>query len=131
MEESIFSFEKLHAWQDSFCLVKRVYALLEKFPQHEQFALASQIRRAVVSVPSNIAEGNGRFSAKDQIRFFEIAYGSLMEVFCQLKIAKELAYISAEEFAEMKSLILGIAKSLSGLRRSRSRREQIENSKIL
>lgn len=129
MEEVVFSFEKLYAWQDSMRLVKLVYALLEKFPQREQFALSSQLRRAVVSVPSNIAEGNGRFSAKDQLRFFEIAYGSLMEVFCQIKIARELDYISETEQAEAKALILSIAKSLSGLSRHRRQAEQTENSK--
>lgn len=110
-------------------LLKLVYALLEKFPQREQFALSSQLRRAVVSVPSNIAEGNGRFSAKDRLRFFEIAYGSLMEVFCQIKIARELDYISETEQAEAKALILSIAKSLSGLSRHRRQAEQTENSK--
>lgn len=129
MEEVVFSFEKLYAWQDSMRLLKLVYALLEKFPQREQFALSSQLRRAVVSVPSNIAEGNGRFSAKDQLRFFEIAYGSLMEVFCQIKIARELDYISETEQTEAKALILSIAKSLSGLSRHRRQAEQTENSK--
>ncbi|MBQ6704946.1 MAG: four helix bundle protein [Opitutales bacterium] len=129
MEEVVFSFEKLYAWQDSMRLLKLVYALLEKFPQREQFALSSQLRRAVVSVPSNIAEGNGRFSAKDQLRFFEIAYGSLMEVFCQIKIARELDYISETEQVEAKALILSIAKSLSGLSRHRRQAEQTENSK--
>lgn len=129
MEEVVFSFEKLYAWQDSMRLVKLVYGLLTKFPEHEQFALSAQLRRAVVSVPSNIAEGNGRFSAKDQLRFFEIAYGSLMEVFCQIKIARELDYISEMELSEAKNLILSIAKSLSGLSRHRRRTEQNENSK--
>ncbi|MGN0884193.1 MAG: four helix bundle protein [Candidatus Spyradosoma sp.] len=130
MEKTTFSFEKLYAWQDSMRLVKLVYALLEKFPAHEQFALSSQLRRAVVSVPSNIAEGNGRFSAKDQLRFFEIAYGSLMEVFCQLKIARELGYVSEEELSEPKALIVGIAKSLSGLSRRRRENEKTEKSQI-
>lgn len=112
-------------------LVKLVYTLLKKFPAHEQFALSSQLRRAVVSIPSNIAEGNGRFSAKDQLRFFEIAYGSLMEVFCQVKIARELDYISEEEFREARTLILEIAKSLRGLARHRREKERTENSKIL
>lgn len=131
MEESVFPFEKLRVWQDSFRLVKRVYALLEKFPKHEQFALAAQLRRSVVSVPSNIAEGNGRFSGNEQVRFYEIAYGSLMEVFCQLKIARELDYVSEEEFAEAKALSVSVAMSLSGLRRSRVQRERSEKSKIL
>ena len=131
MEEVVFSFEKLYAWQDSIRLVKLVYALSEKFPSREQFAFSSQLRRAVVSVPSNIAEGNGRFSAKDQLRFFEIAYGSLMEVFCQIKIARELDYISETEQSEIKTLILSIAKSLSGLSRHRRQSEQTENSKTI
>ncbi len=131
MEEVVFSFEKLYARQDSMRLVKLVRALSEKFPSREQFALSSQLRRAVVSVPSNIAEGNRRFSAKDQLRFFEIAYGSLMEVFCQIKIARELDYISKTEQSEIKTLIHSIAKSLSGHSNHRYLSEQTENSKTV
>ena len=68
-------------------LVIQVYKLLEQFPDAERFALCNQLRRAVVSIPSNIAEGMGRVSNKDQAHFLNIAYGSLMEVYAQLDIA--------------------------------------------
>ena len=76
----LYSFEKLMAWQESRSLVKSIYVLLNKYPKYEQFALCDQIRRASISVPSNIAEGNTKNSSKERIHFIEIAYGSLMEV---------------------------------------------------
>ena len=96
-------------------LVKQIYELLKKFPREEQFALSDQLRRAVISIPSNIAEGSGRNSQKDQAHFYNIAYGSLMEVFSQLDIACDLGYISQEEFNQLELLINEEAKMLSGL----------------
>ena len=116
---TFFSFQKLLVWQKSRELVKRVYAVLELFPQAERFSLADQLRRAVISVPSNIAEGSTKESPKDQIRFIEIAYGSLMEVFCQLQLAEDLEYISREHFEDLGGLIQEIARMLSGLRRNK------------
>jgi four helix bundle protein len=81
--------------------VKQVYALLKKFPKEEQYALCDQLRRAVISVPSNMAEGGGRTSAKDQAHFLEMAFGSLMEVDCQMDIAHDLGYVSSKELEEM------------------------------
>ena len=86
MEEFKYPFENLNAWQESRKYVVEVYRLLEQFPQSERFALIDQIRRAVISVPSNIAEGSGRMSYKEKIHFLEIAYGSLMEVYCQFRL---------------------------------------------
>ena len=77
--------------------------------------LCDQLRRAVISVPSNIAEGSGRNSQKDQAHFYNIAYGSLLEVFSQLDIACDLGYISQEEFNQLELLINEEAKMLSGL----------------
>lgn len=93
MEGIVYSFEKLKAWQEAKKLVVEVYHLLDGFPQFEKYALCDQIRRAIVSVPSNIAEGTGRMSIKEQIHFLEVAYGSLMETYNQLLIAIELTYI--------------------------------------
>ena len=81
-------------------LVREVYTLLEKFPKYETYALGDQLRRAVVSVPSNIAEGSGRFSNKEKAHFMEIAYSSLTETLCQLDIAHDLGYISDNEFED-------------------------------
>lgn len=116
---TFFSFQKLLVWQKSRELVKRVYSVLESFPQAERFSLADQLRRAVISVPSNIAEGSAKESPKDQIRFIEIAYGSLMEVFCQLQLAEDLGYISRERFEDLGARIQEIARMLSGLRRNK------------
>ena len=94
-----------------------IYELLRQFPKEEQFALCDQLRRAVISIPSNLAEGCGRISFKEQAHFIEIAYGSLLEVECQIDIARELAYVSKEEKEQIDSQINKIAAMLSGLRK--------------
>ena len=109
------TFRNLNVYTRSKELVKQIYELLKKFPKEEQFALCDQLRRAVISIPSNIAEGSGRQSEKDQAHFYNIAYGSLMEVFSQLDIACDLGYISEEEFNQLELLIKEEAKMLSGL----------------
>ena len=109
------TFRNLNVYIKSKELVKQIYELLKKFPKEEQFALSDQLRRAVISIPSNIAEGSGRNSQKDQAHFYNISYGSLMEVFSQLDIACDLGYISQEEFEQMELLINEEAKMLSGL----------------
>ena len=113
-----FTFFDLRVYKESKELVKSVYRLLEKFPKYETYALGDQLRRAVVSVPSNIAEGSGSFSIKEKIHFIEIAYGSLTESLCQLDIAHDLEYITEEEFNNEKERINIIGKQLSGLRSS-------------
>lgn len=116
MDGIVYSFEKLKAWQEAKRLVVDVYSILDKFPKFEKYALCDQIRRAVVSVPSNIAEGSGRFSVKEQIRFLEIAYGSLMETYNQLLIAIDLSYINKESVSTIKPNIDAVAKMINGLR---------------
>ena len=118
MEQLEFSFEKLDVWQESRALVKSIYTILRNFPAEEKFALCDQLRRAVVSVPSNIAEGSGRMSVKEKIHFLEVAFGSLMETFCQMQIARDLEYISDEQLLDVKAKILQISKMLTGLRNS-------------
>jgi four helix bundle protein len=114
-----YQFEKLNAWQESRKLVVATYQLLKKFPKEEQFALCDQLRRAVISVPSNIAEGNGRMAIKEQIHFLEIAFGSAMEVYCQLQLALDLGYISDDDFNQIKPIIYNTSKLISGLRSSK------------
>lgn len=97
-----------------------VYKLLEHFPDVERFALCGQIRRAALSVPSNIAEGMGRVSSKDQAHFLNIAYGSLMEVYAQLDIANDLGYINNEMFNQVESDIEEISKMISVMASKRS-----------
>ena len=111
-----FNYRKLIVYSKSKDLVKSTYSLLKKFPKEEQYALCDQIRRAVISVPSNIVEGNARASEKEKARFFDIAYGSLMESLCQLEIAKELHYINDEELINIELQAQEIAKLLSALR---------------
>ena len=110
-----YSFEKLNVWQEAEKLVVDVYQLLDDFPKFEKYALCDQIRRAVVSVPSNIAEGSGRKSLKEQIRFFEFSYGSLMETYNQLLIAVDLSYITIESVEAIKPRIDAVAKMINGL----------------
>ena len=116
-----YSFQKLNAWQEAKKLVVEVYHLLDCFPKFEKYALCDQIRRAIVSVPSNIAEGSGRMSLKEKIHFLEIAYGSLMESYNQLLIAIDLAYITEESVQSIKPLIDNVAKMINGLRVSYSK----------
>ena len=111
----IFGYRKLIAYQKAKEVVKRTYKLLKKFPGEEKFAMCDQLRRASVSITSNIAEGVNRFSVKDKARFIEIAYGSLMEVSSQFEIAEELGYITAADRLSIDQLIEEDARLLSGL----------------
>ena len=114
-----FQLHKLDCWNESRKLVVAVYQLLNKFPIEERFALSNQLRRSVISVPSNIAEGNGRIAIKEQSHFLEIAYGSIMEVYCQLQIAVDLGYITNEDFEQVKPIINKTSRLISGLRASK------------
>ena len=116
-----YGFEELHVWQRAMDLVDQVYVLTETWPKAEQFGLTNQVRRAAVSVPSNIAEGQGRKSERDFGRFLVIAYGSLMEVRTQLLIGERRMYSSSEKIAavlatldETGRLLIGLKRSLSG-----------------
>lgn len=122
MKESNFSFENLKVWQESRKLVCETYTLVRKFPKEEKYALGDQIRRAVTSIPSNIAEGSGRGSLKEQIHFIEIACGSLMEAYCQLQVACDLNFIQEADLANIKPKISSIANMLTGLRASLRKR---------
>ncbi|HCS52110.1 four helix bundle protein [Rubinisphaera sp.] len=111
-----FRFEKLDVWQKAIDLAESVYRISANFPQREIYGLTSQIRRAIVSVSSNIAEGNGRSTNKEYVRFIEIAYASLMEVVSQLTIAQKLNFITHDQLDELKNQANDIARMLSGLR---------------
>lgn len=113
-----FSFEGLRVYQATRQLVKDVYVLVNKFPAVENFALSSQVRRAVVSVSANIAEGSGRNHAKDKAHFIDIAYGSLLETYSELLTAADLKYITEQEVLGIKSQFVDVGKMLSGLRTS-------------
>ena len=110
----------LIVYKKSKQLVIDVYKLLELFPDTERFALCNQVRRAVMSVPSNIAEGMGRVSNKDQAHFLNIAYGSLMEVYAQLDIAHDLGYINDSMFNQIEVAVEEICKMISVMASLRS-----------
>ena len=111
----VFGYRKLIAYQKGKEVVKHTYRLLKKFPSEERYAMCDQLRRASVSVTSNIAEGVNRFSVKDKAHFIEMAYGSLMEVSSQFEIAEELGYFTSEDRLSMDLLIEEDARLLSGL----------------
>lgn len=116
--DNIFAFEQLDVYQVARRYVKNVYLLSEKFPQKEDFALTSQIRRAAVSITSNIAEGTSRFSVKDESHSIEIAYGSLMETYSQLEVALDLGYITKSDIEQQHPLVVELRNRLSALRKS-------------
>lgn len=111
-----FYYRKLLVYQQSMLLLSDVYRLTRNFPQSEAYGLTNQLQRAAVSIPSNIAEGMGRFSIKERMHFLEISNGSLMEVMCQLEIAQLLGYITTEELQEQEKKIAALAKMMIGLR---------------
>ena len=113
-----FYYRKLLVYQHAMMLLEDVYHLTKQFPSSELHGLTNQIQRAAVSRPSNIAEGVGRFSIKDRIRFIDISNGSLMEVMCQLEIAQRLGYISEDDFKKQEINIATIAKMILGLRKN-------------
>lgn len=129
--EYLYAFERLDVWQVSRTFVKDIYVLLRTFPDFEAYNITSQIRRAAVSVSLNIAEGSTRNSLKEQSRFTEIAYGSLLEVYCSLLLAKDLNYIREDDFRNVSDKIKEISNKLNALKNSQARRsktQQINNS---
>ena len=114
----VFGYRKLIAYQKAKEVVKHTYKLLKKFPAEERYAMSDQLRRASVSITSNIAEGINRYSVKDKSHFIEMSYGSLMEVSSQFEIAEEQGYITAEERLSMDQLIEEVARLLSGLQKT-------------
>lgn len=118
-----YSFEKLNVWQHSINFVEKIYKITEKFPKSELYCLTSQIRRAVISIPSNIAEGSTRKSLKDQARFSEIAFGSLLEILNQILIAHKLNYINNEDLIVIRLEIENISRQLNGLKSSQIKRQ--------
>ncbi|MCF0193564.1 MAG: four helix bundle protein [Bacteroidaceae bacterium] len=113
-----FSFRKLICYQKGRLLVKEIYKIVRTLPSEEKYALGDQLRRAVVSVTSNIAEGTGRQSFKDQAHYIELSYGSLMEVMSQLDVALDMGFIDNAKHNELEAQISEEARILSGYRAS-------------
>ncbi len=112
----MFRFEKLEVWQKAVDFADRIYSVTRQFPSDERFGLTSQMRRASVSISSNIAEGSGRGSDKEFARFVGIAYGSLMEIVSQTRIAELQSIMTKENANRIHTRAEELARMLSGLR---------------
>jgi four helix bundle protein len=121
---TVRAFRDLIAWQKAMDLVEIVYEVTARFPSREVFGLTNQLRRAAVSVPSNIAEGQGRESTRDFLHFLGISRGSLQEVQTQLEIASRLRFIDDGDYSRCLSQTDEVARLLHGL--SRSLRRSLE-----
>lgn len=117
-KDKISSFTDLNAWKEGNKLVIQIYKITKDFPKEEIFVLVSQIRRAVISVTSNIAEGFSRKSVKEKTQFYYLSLGSLTEVQNQLYISRELGYIKDDEFKEIASQTVIVSKLINGLVKS-------------
>lgn len=116
-----YAFENLEVWKKSRDLTKRVYQVTKGFPAEEKYGLTSQLRRAAVSVSSNIAEGSTRWSKKDQARFYEIAFGSLIEILNQLILADDLGFLKDNDLENTRSKIDDMGRMLNALHKSAKR----------
>jgi len=117
MNDQLKTHKDLDAWRKSIELVERIYSITKQFPQEELYGLTSQLRRAAVSVPSNIAEGAARSSTKEFIQFLHVALGSVSEVETQVIIAQRLDYVDdvnsiEEQIEAVRRLILGLIRYL-------------------
>lgn len=115
---TIKSFTDLKAWKEGHILVLMVYSTTKNFPKEEQYGLTNQIRRAGISVTSNIAEGFSRQSNKEKIQFYYMALGSLTEIQNQLLISRDVNYILDKDFTELSEQTIVISKILNGLIKS-------------
>lgn len=112
------SFRELIVWQKSMNLVTNIYLVTSSFPKSEQFGLTSQIKRSAISIPSNIAEGFGRNSKNEFVRFLQISMGSLFELQTQLEISSNLGYLAKNKFNELHDNSIEIEKMLKALIKS-------------
>lgn len=111
-------YRDLKVWRESMQLAKKIYTLTSRFPAEEKYGLVSQMRRAVVSIPSNIAEGHGRGSSNEMARFCSIAKGSLYELQTQVLLSEQLGFLESTEAQNALSTAEELAKMLAGLIRS-------------
>jgi four helix bundle protein len=116
----VYSFEKLNVWQNSRELTKDIYKVTKQYPSEEKFGLVSQMRRSMISVSSNIAEGSSRKTDKDQSHFYTIAYSSLIELLNQTILSSDLKFINEEEYVSLREKIELITNQLNALKKSLS-----------
>jgi len=108
-------YKNLKIYQEAKVIVNEVYKLMGKFPGEERFVLCDQVRRAIVSVPSNIVEGLSRTTDKEKRNFLNIAYGSLMEALCQLDISYDLGYITEVELRAVEQRAVELIRMMKGM----------------
>ena len=113
-----YSFEKLQVWHLAKELVVKIYKITAAFPVEEKFVMVSQMRRAAISICSNLAEGSGRNTPKDQRHFYGMAYSSLMELLNQLMIAESLSWLDAGKMPELRPEFEMISLKINTLRKS-------------
>jgi four helix bundle protein len=109
------SFQDLRVWQDGHTLVVHVYNITKNFPKDELFGITNQIRRAAVSITSNLSEGFNRNSRKEKLQFYYISLGSIAELQNQLLIARDVAYLNGEVFDKIEAQIITVQKQLNAL----------------
>ncbi len=126
-----FSFENLEVWQNAIDLSIDVYQLTKNFPDDEKFVLVSQLRRAALSISSNIAEGNGRETNNYQARFTTMAYSSLMELLNQLIFASKLGYVTENQLDELREKMNYISNQLTKLKKYKKNRLSVSSNNRL
>lgn len=113
-----FGYRNLIAYTKACEVRRQIYRMIKHFPKEEQYALCNQMRRAAVSITSNIAEGMTRYSVKDKTHFLEISFGSLMEIMSQIEVAFDEGYISQNDFQSMETLVSETGRVITGLQKS-------------
>lgn len=127
MKDNMFGFEKLEVWKETMAMTVGIYQLTAGFPKEEQYSLTDQLKRAMSTVPANIAEGNSRNTGKDKAHFLSIAYCSLMEVMNHLILANRLGYLNEEQLQDFRSNIEKSSAQISALRNYHTKNSLITN----
>jgi four helix bundle protein len=113
-----FSFEKLNAWKEARQLTKKIYVITKTFPDEERFCLTNQLRRAMISVCSNLAEGSSRTHSREQSQFYQFSFSSLMEALNQIIISSDLEYTDQPKYEAIRSDIEKCSRLINSLRNS-------------
>ncbi len=117
MQNYQYSFDRLNVWSDMRSLIKTVYSITTTCPDVERFGLVNQMRRAAVSVASNLVEGSSRTNPKDQAHFYQMAFSSTLELLSQSVVSQDLSFIDEKQNIELRNLINDVSSKLNALRR--------------
>ena len=113
-----YGFEKLEVWKDARELVKFTYDITTQFPKNEMYCLTNQMKRAAISICSNLSEGSGRNTSKDQAHFYQMSYSSLLELLNQFYIAFDLEYIEVNDLEQVKLYVFKVSNKINALRKN-------------